>query len=117
MPRVAAWMALRSGNPAPLREVDKACAERDLTVAIHAAETALEELLMLPSDHSDMAAGAGVQSGPQFDLNMRRGGTDFQTDYEVVNGPYIGTRTVIVTVRWTDGFGRPRTLALRTHRR
>ena len=30
MSRVAAWMCLRSGNPAPLREVDTACAERDL---------------------------------------------------------------------------------------
>jgi hypothetical protein len=91
--------------------------QRDLTVAIHAAETSLEELLMLPSDHPDMAAGAGVQPGPSFDLNMRRGGTEFTTEFEVVTGPYVGTRTVVVTVRWTDGFGRPKVLALRTHRR
>ncbi len=30
MPRVAAWSCLRSGNPAPLREVDRACADREL---------------------------------------------------------------------------------------
>ena len=91
--------------------------QRDLTVAIHAAETTLEELLMLPSDHVDLAPGAGVQMSSSYDLNMQRGGAGFQTEYEVVTGPYVGTRTVVVTVRWTDGFGRPRALALRTHRR
>lgn len=91
--------------------------QRDLTVAIHAAETTLEELLMLPSDHPDIAAGAGVQTGPTYDLNMRRGGAGFAVEYEAVAGPYLGTRTLIATVRWTDGFGRTRSLSLRTHRR
>jgi hypothetical protein len=91
--------------------------QRDLTVAIHAAESTLEELLMLPSDHADLATGVGVQTAATYNLNMQRGGTGFTAEYEVVTGPYVGTRTVIVTVRWTDGFARPRSLELRTHRR
>lgn len=89
--------------------------QRQITVAAHVAEIQLEKLVLLSPDDSRLTSGTHV--GPRYDQIGNPSSTGkFQTKWAVTtSSPILGTRTVVVTVTWTEPTGT-KTTTLKTIR-
>lgn len=94
---------------------ETAAHQRQITVASHVAEIQIEKLLLLSPDDSRLTAG--LHDGPGYDQVGNPSATGkFQTRWLVTTSmPITGTRTVVVTVLWTEPTGA-KTTTLKTIR-
>ena len=89
--------------------------QRHITIAAHLADMQLEKLLLLAPDHARLTVGP--HSGLVYnDIGVADVAGRFSASWDVVTGaPLVNTRTIVVTVSWTDATG-VRTTTLKTVR-
>ncbi len=89
--------------------------QRHITIGAHVAELQMEKLLLLPPDEARLNSGSHV--GPKYDdvgTPSATGGYE-TTWFVAVDTPITATRTITVTVTWTEPTGL-RTTTLTTIR-
>ena len=79
--------------------------QRRITQGAHIAELQMEKLLLLPPDEARLTSGMHV--GPQYDgVGTPSVSGEYATTWAVaVGAPIAGTRTITVTVTWTETNG------------
>jgi Tfp pilus assembly protein PilV len=79
--------------------------QRHITQGAHIAELQMEKLLLLPPDHTRLTNGVHV--GPRYDdVGTPSASGDYHTTWSVaVDAAIPGTRTMTVTVTWTEATG------------
>lgn len=89
--------------------------QRHITQGAHVAELQMEKLLLLPPDEARLTSGPHV--GPRYDdVGTPSPSGDYHTTWSVaVDTPITGTRTLTVTVTWTEQ-GATRSTTLTTIR-
>lgn len=89
--------------------------QRHITIGAHVAELQMEKLLLLPPDDARLTSGG--HTGPRYDdVGTPAALGDYHTTWSVaVDAPIAGTRTITVTVTWTEQ-GTSRTTTLTTIR-
>jgi Tfp pilus assembly protein PilV len=89
--------------------------QRHITIGAHVAELQMEKLLLLPPDEVRLSSGSHV--GPKYDDVGTPSATGaYETTWSVaVDTPITATRTITVTVTWTEPTGL-RTTTLTTIR-
>ncbi len=89
--------------------------QRKITIGAHVAEMQLEKLVLLAPD--DARLTSGTHPGPRYDDVGNPSATgEYVTKWVVTtNTPITGTRTVVLTVSWTESTGT-RTTTLKTIR-